>query len=94
MTVRRGLHLGSDGCPMLKAPRELKESLFFTREDVNEEESIQEMQLAQKTPRPLRPIASIGELVEVVETYMRTSEQWWGSLRYARPKRFADQRHE
>ena len=51
MTVRRGLHLGSDGCPMLKAPRKLRE-VFFTREDVNEEESIQEMQIAQKTPRP------------------------------------------
>lgn len=77
MTVRRGLHLGSDCCPMLKASRELKEP-FSTREDFNEEESFQKMQFAQKTPRPLRPIASIGELVEVVEMYMRTSSEQGG----------------
>ena len=79
MTVRRGLHLGSDGCPMLKVPPKLKATLF-TREDVNKEESTQETQIAQRTPRPLRPIASIGELVEVIETYMRTSSGHGGEV--------------
>lgn len=64
MTVRRGLHLGSDGCPMLGALPDLKAALF-TRENVNEGRWIQE-EVAQKTPGPLRPIATISKL-KVVE---------------------------
>lgn len=63
---------------MLKALPEVK-AMPCVGKNVNEEKSIQEKQMAQKTPKPLRPIASMAGL-GVFEPYTRTSGEHGGEV--------------